>query len=262
MATRARSIIALVACLASTASAAPAKGQHKNKAPAQPSDQSADTARNGFELGQKLFDEGKYKEAIEAFKAAEALRADPAFDYDIATCYRRLGDNADAIDYLKQTLREAPASSPWRDRAAADLGDLVANQPATQPEAPSTSPTTAGAAAPWTERPSRTPAYVVAGATALLVASSITFAVFWNSADNRLHNYPSTAAEADSDLSSAHFDGPMAIGLGAASAVGAAVTTWLWIRSSGRTDEPSAVQVQGAVLPGGAALSISGGFGP
>jgi len=49
-------------------------------------------ARVHFERGRTYFEVDEYRKAIAEFKAAHIEKPDPAFLYNIAECYRRLGE--------------------------------------------------------------------------------------------------------------------------------------------------------------------------
>lgn len=117
----------------------------------------ANAARRAYSDGADLYREGKYSEALARFQAGYALRPDPVFLFNIAQCYRRLGQSQKAIStyeaYLEQpnivnrqqieallveeraklglpakpTAGSEPASAGGRPRAATD----DANAPST-----------------------------------------------------------------------------------------------------------------------------------
>jgi tetratricopeptide (TPR) repeat protein len=72
-----------------------------------PADPDAE-ARLLYENGERLYDEGRYEEAITAFRAAYDLSHRPALLYNVANAYERLGRLQDAIDALNGYRIYAP----------------------------------------------------------------------------------------------------------------------------------------------------------
>jgi tetratricopeptide (TPR) repeat protein len=94
----------------------------------------ADTAqaRIHFERGRTFFEIDEYRKAIEEFKAAHVEKADPAFLYNIAECYRHLGENREALTYYRRFLSLAPAndrSRPAVEKRIAELQALADRSP-------------------------------------------------------------------------------------------------------------------------------------
>jgi tetratricopeptide (TPR) repeat protein len=59
-------------------------------------------ARQLFENGERLYDEGHYEQAIVAFQEAYALSGRPALLYNMANAYERLGRLEEAIEALNE----------------------------------------------------------------------------------------------------------------------------------------------------------------
>ncbi|MCA9719008.1 MAG: hypothetical protein H6713_11050 [Myxococcales bacterium] len=83
------------------AHAAPAEGAAAASADG-PSDETREQARQLFINGQRLYAEGSYEAAIIAFKKGYELSQEPAFLYNIANAYERLGEFGQARDYYDQ----------------------------------------------------------------------------------------------------------------------------------------------------------------
>ena len=81
-------------------------------------------ARKHFEMGKRYVQVDEYRKAIEEFKAGHILEPDPAFLYNIAECYRRLGENDDALKFYRRFLSLSPAGNPQRALAATRVAEL------------------------------------------------------------------------------------------------------------------------------------------
>jgi hypothetical protein len=107
-------------------------------------------ARIHFERGRTFFEVDEYRKAIEEFKAAHIEKPDPAFLYNIAECYRHLGETRDALIYYRRFLSAAPANDKSRATVEKRIAELQASAPpaagAPSPEAGGTTGTPAGAA--------------------------------------------------------------------------------------------------------------------
>jgi tetratricopeptide (TPR) repeat protein len=80
--------VALILCLSAIASAEPA-----------PDDKHI--AQDAFRDGTRLYDLADFKDALEAFKKAYFHFEDPAFLFNIAQCYRQLGNSSESIRFYK-----------------------------------------------------------------------------------------------------------------------------------------------------------------
>jgi tetratricopeptide (TPR) repeat protein len=60
-------------------------------------DPDTEIARRHYARGLTLYEAGQYREAVAEFEAARSLRPSAAFDYNIARCYDRLEQPAEAI---------------------------------------------------------------------------------------------------------------------------------------------------------------------
>jgi len=67
-------------------------------------------ARELYENGARLYDEGLYEDAIAAWKAAHDLSERPLLLYNIANAYERIGQYQEALDHLNRYRALAPSS--------------------------------------------------------------------------------------------------------------------------------------------------------
>jgi len=66
-------------------------------------------ARELYENGAILYEEGEYEQAIDAWEAAYALSEEPLLYYNIANAYERMGRYDEAIDALARYRAFAPS---------------------------------------------------------------------------------------------------------------------------------------------------------
>jgi tetratricopeptide (TPR) repeat protein len=71
-------------------------------------DEETASAAQEHRRGVQAFAEGRYREAIESFRRADALRPSPAISFNVARAYERLGDPSSAILEYREYLRRAP----------------------------------------------------------------------------------------------------------------------------------------------------------
>jgi hypothetical protein len=93
-----------------------------------------------FETAKRLFDVREYARALEEYKEAYLAKPDPAFLFNVGQCHRKLGQNAQALDFFQQFLKKAPADDPNRHQVEARIADIQAEEQAKAtraPEAPS-----------------------------------------------------------------------------------------------------------------------------
>ena len=83
----------------------------------------ARSARAHTETGNAYFNLEKYKEAIGEFEQAYLDKQDPAIFFNIGECHRLLGNNAEAIRFLRRFLQETH-NHPNRVKAEERLADL------------------------------------------------------------------------------------------------------------------------------------------
>jgi tetratricopeptide (TPR) repeat protein len=83
-------------------------------------------ARAHFEKGRTFFQVDEYRKAIDEFKAAHVERPDPAFLYNIAECYRHLGETKDALTYYRRFLNAAAPGDRTRPTVEKRIAELQA----------------------------------------------------------------------------------------------------------------------------------------
>src|SRR3954466_14896520 len=90
-------------------------------------------ARAHFDRGRAFFEVDEYRQAIAEFKAAHIEKPDSAFLYNIAECYRRLGDLPEALQFSRRFPATAPADDKTRPVVEQRVADLktVADEPKT-----------------------------------------------------------------------------------------------------------------------------------
>lgn len=95
-------------------------------------DEAADRAKGEadrhFQLGVKLYDEGKYGEALVEFQRAYEIFPHPSVLYNMAVAYRELSEYDLAIEHFERFLAEAPGKVKQErlDRAQKELDELRA----------------------------------------------------------------------------------------------------------------------------------------
>ena len=97
-------------------------------------------ARAHFERGRTFFEVDEYRQAIAEFKAAHIEKPDPAFLYNIAECYRRLGELSEALQFYRRFLATAPAGDKTRPIVEQRVADLKTVAEETKAAAGDTSP--------------------------------------------------------------------------------------------------------------------------
>src|SRR5437763_15216359 len=112
-------------------------------------------AKAAFEEAQKYYNLNQFADALEAFKRAYWNYPEPTFLFNIAQCHRQLKHKAEAVEFYKSYLRNAP-TTPRRievQRLITDLESAIAtdqtltNAPpiGTAPTASPTAPTSGAA---------------------------------------------------------------------------------------------------------------------
>ena len=84
----------------------------------------AANARAHFDKGRTFFEVDEYRKAIAEFKAAHIEKPDPAFLYNIAECYRRLGEVAEALQFYRRFLATASPDDKTRPVVEQRIADL------------------------------------------------------------------------------------------------------------------------------------------
>jgi tetratricopeptide (TPR) repeat protein len=78
-------------------------------------------AQAAYRSGMQHYDLTEYREALESFKEAYRSLEDPTFLFNIAQCYRQLGDKQQAIRFYRNYLIKVP-NAPKRDQ----IHDMIA----------------------------------------------------------------------------------------------------------------------------------------
>src|SRR4051794_13304747 len=81
-------------------------------------------ARAHFDKGRTFFEVDEYRKAIAEFKAAHIEKPDPAFLYNIAECYRRLGEVPEALQFYRRFLATASPDDKTRPVVEQRIADL------------------------------------------------------------------------------------------------------------------------------------------
>jgi tetratricopeptide (TPR) repeat protein len=68
-------------------------------------------AREHYTLGQKLFDQARYADALAEFQQSYALSKYPALIYKMALCQDQLGRSAEAVESYESYLKADPQTS-------------------------------------------------------------------------------------------------------------------------------------------------------
>jgi tetratricopeptide (TPR) repeat protein len=76
--------------------------------PAATAPAEVEAARAKFEAGADAYREERYQEAIDSFRAADAIAPRAALSFNIARAYDKLGDVPHALEYYRQYLERDP----------------------------------------------------------------------------------------------------------------------------------------------------------
>jgi tetratricopeptide (TPR) repeat protein len=128
---------------------------------------------------RQLFGVGKYGEALELYARLYAETAHPTYLRNIGRCYQNLGQPDRAISSFREYLRQARGLAPDQKRVVegyiAEMETLKRQQARETTPAPSVASPPAQAPAP--EGRSRTPAYLVGGASLAALGVGAVFGV-------------------------------------------------------------------------------------
>jgi tetratricopeptide (TPR) repeat protein len=69
-----------------------------------------EVARQSFLEGTRLYDVADFNAALEAFKKAYLNYEEPSFLFNIAQCYRQLGNKSEALRFYRTYLRKSPSA--------------------------------------------------------------------------------------------------------------------------------------------------------
>jgi len=105
-------------------------------------------ARAHFESAKRLFEVREYARALEEYKEAYLAKPDAAFLYNIAQCHRKLGQNAQALDFFQQFLRKSLPDDAIRPQVEARIAEIEAEEQSKAPRAPEAKPAPAAPLAP------------------------------------------------------------------------------------------------------------------
>jgi tetratricopeptide (TPR) repeat protein len=94
-----------------------------------------EAARRSYLEGTRRYDLNEFGPALEAFKRAYLDYEDPAFLYNIAQCYRQLGDKENALKFYRSFLRKLP-DAPNREEVTGTIATLDAALAAEKATAP------------------------------------------------------------------------------------------------------------------------------
>ena len=84
-----------------------------------------EAARKAYSEGARYYNLNQYAEALEAFKRAYWNYEEPSFLYNIAQCHRALKHKAEAIEFYRSYLRNAP-HAPNRAEVERIISELEA----------------------------------------------------------------------------------------------------------------------------------------
>ncbi len=91
--------------------------------PARAADPRLDAARAHSQEGDAYYKLEKYANAITEYEQAYLAKPDPSFLYNIAQCHRLMGNGAEAINFYRRFLKDAP-NAPNRAVAEKHIRDL------------------------------------------------------------------------------------------------------------------------------------------
>ena len=100
---------------------------------AAPTPEEKARAREHYQKGLTHYDIKEYAEALAEFKNAYREVQDPAFLFNIAQCYRKLGQDVEALDYYRNYARRFP-NAPNRsevDRRIQEIERELESKPRT-----------------------------------------------------------------------------------------------------------------------------------
>src|SRR5262245_16880839 len=85
-------------------------------------------AKQFYESGTAHYNLGEIREALEDFKNAYRIIQEPVFLFNIAQCFRRLDDPAQAAEFYRAYRREAPSAvnREETDRLIGEMDKAVA----------------------------------------------------------------------------------------------------------------------------------------
>ena len=84
------------------------------------------TAKAHYETATRLYDIREYDKALREYKSAYLAQPDPAFLFNIGQCYRKLGQNQQALNFFQEYLKKAAPDDPNRSQVEARVRDIEA----------------------------------------------------------------------------------------------------------------------------------------
>ncbi len=143
-------------------------------------------AKSQYELGVRAYHDGRFADAIDEFKAADALRPSPALSFNIAQCFEKQADLKSARHYYEEYLQRKPTAED-RQSVQTTIASIDAKlaqegaQPApilvTAAEPPAPAPVASTTeAVPPTHRHVASWLLLGAGAAGLLTGGALNFA--------------------------------------------------------------------------------------
>jgi tetratricopeptide (TPR) repeat protein len=236
---------------------------------AQAAVENVEVARQHYETAVQFYDLGRFEDAIREFESAYAAKQDPAFLYNLAQSFRRLGDSKRALELYKNFLLRMPetpkrAEVERRIESLQELVDQAAARNATAPQsvpAATTSVVSPGPAANTAEkaempRTLRIAGLATAGAGILGIVGGVVFGLRARSLGNQVSNAPVFVSSDDEAGKESEVLQWVCYGVSAAALATGAVLFYL-----GRPDtKPARVAVAPVLWPQGAGLVTGGTF--
>jgi hypothetical protein len=106
---------------------APAAAAPAPAAPAAPdtdSDAEANRPKQLFDSGVQSFEEGRFADALASFEQAYRLKPHPLVQVNIANCYDKLNQPAEALEHFEAFLASSPGNSAQRDEVRTAVARL------------------------------------------------------------------------------------------------------------------------------------------
>jgi tetratricopeptide (TPR) repeat protein len=84
------------------------------------------TAKAHYETATRLYEIREYDKALLEYKSAYLAQPDAAFLFNIGQCYRKLGQNQEALNFFQEYLKKASPDDPNRRKVEARIRDIEA----------------------------------------------------------------------------------------------------------------------------------------
>lgn len=163
-------------------------------------------AKSHYELGVRAYRDGHFGDAIDEFKAADALKPSPALSFNIAQCFERLADLKSARHYYEEYLVRKPTAEDRQSvqTTIASIDAKLAQEvrqtapilvTAAEPTAPAA---TASEPAPPAHRHLASWILLSAGAAGLLTGGGLNFAA------SQIANGPTTTVQSGAQVQAAY----------------------------------------------------------